>query len=105
MIDEAALEAALDARVQRRLATDRRYRNAENAEEQAAAEHRIELEEELGLLEQANRDRMSSDREPSFVIAARCFAIRDELASLDELAAIDAETIGDPLAGVASVKA
>jgi hypothetical protein len=42
--DEAAYEAAIDAIVQRRLATDRRYRNAENAEEQAEAEATIERE-------------------------------------------------------------
>ena len=104
-MNEAALEAAIDARVQRRLAVDRRYINAENAEEQAAAEHRIELEEELGLLEQGNRDRMSSGRDLSVRAAVRAAEIRDELASLDELAAIDAEAIGDPLAGRASVKA
>jgi hypothetical protein len=41
---ESDLERAIDARVQRRLQTDPRYRYAENAEEQAEAEAAIEAE-------------------------------------------------------------
>jgi len=44
MQNEAQYEAAIAAIVQRRLATDPRYRNAENAEEQAEAEAAIERE-------------------------------------------------------------
>lgn len=36
------LERAVDAEVQKRLATDRAYRNAENADEQADREREIE---------------------------------------------------------------
>jgi hypothetical protein len=39
------IEALLDRRVQRRLATDAAYRNAENAEEQQEREEQIEREE------------------------------------------------------------
>jgi hypothetical protein len=48
---ESDLERAIDARVQRRLQTDPRYRNAENAEDQAEAEAAIEAEvcRELGV--------------------------------------------------------
>lgn len=48
MIDthsEAQREALLDARIMRRLATDKAYRNAENAEDQAEREAQIEREE------------------------------------------------------------
>jgi hypothetical protein len=51
MRDEAAYEAAIDAMVQRQLAVDPRYRNAENAEEQAEAEAAIERE----IIERAER--------------------------------------------------
>lgn len=99
MIDEAALEAAIDARVQRRLAVDRRYRNAENAEEQAAAERRIELEEELYLLVEANRARMAAGDLPTIAHTSRAEAIAREL---DELRELDQHP--DPLAGRASVR-
>lgn len=98
--DEQGFEAILDARVMRRLATDRRYRNAESSEEQAAAERRIELEEELGLLEQRQRARMSRGDLPRLGDAARIGDIRQELADLAEL-----EQHPDPFAGRASVKA
>lgn len=45
-MDEAAREQLLDKRIQRRLATDAAYRNAENAEDQSAREWAIEREEE-----------------------------------------------------------
>lgn len=40
-MDEATYERIADARVQRRLAIDAAYRNAENAEEQAIREDEI----------------------------------------------------------------
>lgn len=48
---EAEVERAIDARVQRRLATDRAYLNAENAEEQSEREEQItrQVERELGV--------------------------------------------------------
>lgn len=46
---DAERERILDARIQRRLATDRAYRNAANAEEQAQREEEIEREEEARL--------------------------------------------------------
>lgn len=46
---EAERERILDKRVQARLATDRAYRNAANAEEQAQREEEIELEEDRKL--------------------------------------------------------
>lgn len=48
-VDEATTEALLDKRVQRRLASDSAYRNAENAEEQSEREHEIEREESARL--------------------------------------------------------
>jgi hypothetical protein len=48
-LDDAELEAAIDRRVMRRLATDRRYLAAENAEEQAEAEAAITAEVEREL--------------------------------------------------------
>lgn len=48
--DEAAAERVIDARVQRRLAKDRAYLHAEDAEEQARQEDRIENEETLAYL-------------------------------------------------------
>lgn len=50
--NEEQFEALLDARVQRRLSTDRDYLHAENSEEQALAERKIELQEELVILQQ-----------------------------------------------------
>ena len=41
---EAAIEALIDRRVMARLATDAAYRNAANADEQAAREDEIEAE-------------------------------------------------------------
>lgn len=51
---DAELEAAIDRRVQRRLATDREYRFAETAEQQAEREDEItrQVERELGLDEE-----------------------------------------------------
>jgi hypothetical protein len=51
MTRDVDIERAVDSRVQRRLSTDPRYRNAENAEEQSAAEEAItrEVERELGV--------------------------------------------------------
>jgi len=46
---EAEREKLLDARIQRRLATDSAYRNAENAEQQAERENEIEREEDAKL--------------------------------------------------------
>lgn len=46
---ESEREAIIDRRVQRRLATDRAYLNAENAEEQAAREQEITDEEDALL--------------------------------------------------------
>jgi hypothetical protein len=44
-MDEATYERMVDLNVQRRLATDRAYKNAENAEEQAEREAEITREE------------------------------------------------------------
>jgi hypothetical protein len=43
-LTEAQIEAILEARVMRRLATDSEYRNAENAEQQADREAEITRE-------------------------------------------------------------
>lgn len=48
-MDEATREALLDSRIQRRLASDSAYRNAENAEEQSEREAEIEREEDAKL--------------------------------------------------------
>jgi hypothetical protein len=48
-MNEATRERLLDAKVQRRLATDSAYRNAENTEEQAEREAEIEREEDERL--------------------------------------------------------
>jgi hypothetical protein len=48
--NEAQIEALIDRRVQARLATDRDYLFAENAEQQALAERKIELQEERAVL-------------------------------------------------------
>ena len=49
-MNEAQFEALVDRRVQARLSTDRDYLLAENAEVQALAERKIELQEELAVL-------------------------------------------------------
>ncbi|MBO0705559.1 MAG: hypothetical protein J2P39_09585 [Candidatus Dormibacteraeota bacterium] len=51
MTYDAAIEAAIDHRVWRRLATDRAYIHAANAAEQAAREEEItrQVERELGV--------------------------------------------------------
>jgi hypothetical protein len=48
-LTEAEFERALDRMVMRRLATDREYRNAENAEQQAEREEQITRECERRL--------------------------------------------------------
>jgi hypothetical protein len=48
-MEENEREAILDRRIQARLATDRAYRNAENAEEQSDREAAIEREEDAKL--------------------------------------------------------
>lgn len=48
-MDEATRERILDKRIMARLATDRAYRFAENAEEQAERERQIETEEDSKL--------------------------------------------------------
>lgn len=50
-MNEEQIERVIDARVQRRLATDKAYLNAENADEQAEREAEIvaEVMRELGL--------------------------------------------------------
>jgi len=48
-MNESTRERLLDIKVQRRLATDSAYRNAENAEEQSAREWQIEREEDAKL--------------------------------------------------------
>lgn len=53
--DAATLESVCDGRVQRRLATDRAYRNAENAEEQAEREQEITEQEWAKLTGGAGR--------------------------------------------------
>lgn len=52
-MDNAQLEAIIDRRVQARLATDRDYLFAEDAETQALAERKIELQEERAVLNAA----------------------------------------------------
>jgi len=56
-MDDVTRERALDAMVMRRLRTDRRYLNAENADEQAEAEEVItaECEAELDAAESRRR--------------------------------------------------
>lgn len=46
---DSEIERIIDARVQRRLATDAAYLNAENAEEQAAREAVIVAQEERAI--------------------------------------------------------
>jgi hypothetical protein len=48
--NESEIEATIDRRVQARLATDRDYLFAEDAEVQALAERKIELQEERAVL-------------------------------------------------------
>lgn len=55
-MNEAQIEALLDRRVQARIRTDRDYLFAENAEQQALAERKIELQEEYALLAAGGRD-------------------------------------------------
>jgi len=44
-MDDVTYERVLDRRIQARLASDRAYRNAENAEQQTEREEQIEREE------------------------------------------------------------
>lgn len=55
-MNESQIETYLDKRVQARLRTDRDYLFAENAEVQALAERKIELQEERALLAAGGRD-------------------------------------------------
>lgn len=48
-MNEVERERILDARIMRRLSTDRAYRFAENAEEQKAREEEVEREEDERL--------------------------------------------------------
>lgn len=66
MGNDAAVEQAIDRRVQRRLATDRAYLHAENAEVQAAREEAItrQVERELGVNEE-ERDGPDHRRNPA----------------------------------------
>lgn len=48
-MDTPTFERVLDKRIQERLASDRAYRNAANADEQAAREEEIEAEESTRL--------------------------------------------------------
>ncbi len=56
-MDDATREQILDKRIQARLATDRAYLNAENAEEQAEREEEIESQE-AERLQWEQRDRL-----------------------------------------------
>ncbi len=56
-MDDATREELLDKRIQRRLATDSAYRNAENAEEQAEREREIEESENDFLDHQLHQNR------------------------------------------------
>jgi hypothetical protein len=49
-MNETEREQLIDRRVQARMQTDRDYLFAETAEEQAIAEHKIELQEERAVL-------------------------------------------------------
>lgn len=74
---EETLERALDLRVQRRIATDAAYRNAENAEEQADRELEIE-EEELAALERERGLAYCNAGHPAHVAAHGCGPCNDE---------------------------
>jgi hypothetical protein len=62
MTTEAQLERRIDAAVQERLAHDRAYRNAANAEEQAAREEEIEREETRRIVGRDPWDEIEVDR-------------------------------------------
>lgn len=90
MTNEETRERALDLRVQARLATDRAYRYAENAEEQAERERQIEEEEERELDAIAMTRPMDGRLSTRVLIGdavdvmrngprSRIFALRDEL--------------------------
>jgi len=55
-IEEHEAERMIDARVQRATQRDRRYLNAENAEQQSQAELVIELEATVAVLEKYDVD-------------------------------------------------
>lgn len=86
MLNDSKLEALIDRRVQGRLSTDRDYLAAENSEEQALAERKIELQEEAGVLASATLDPQSFDSSyPAYrlgEIAAELEGIYEELRSL-----------------------
>ena len=61
-MQDVTTEQLIDRRVQRRLATDRDYLFAEDAEQQALAERKIELQEEQAVLRMAARPTVSEQR-------------------------------------------
>lgn len=61
-MNDADREAIIDRAVQRRLATDSAYRNAEDAEQQAEREAEIVRQEEEALDRSAFRFRMEQAR-------------------------------------------
>lgn len=90
MTNEETRERALDRRVQARLATDRAYLYAENAEEQAERERQIEEEEERELEAIAMTRPMDGRLSTRVLVGdaadvmrngprSRIFALRDEL--------------------------
>jgi hypothetical protein len=76
VLNDSKLEALIDRRVQARLSTDRDYLFAEDAEQQALAERKIELQEEQAVLGSATLDPSSFD--PSYP-AYRLGEIEQEL--------------------------
>lgn len=61
-MDDRTTEQILDRRVEARMKTDRDYLFAENAEVQALAERKIELQEELALIASYARPTVAEQR-------------------------------------------
>lgn len=97
MYDFDLIEAELDRRVQARLSTDRDYCWAENAEEQALAERKIELQEESAILHRVQTTKYG-DRASWNSIQRRIEAIDVELEGVyDELRKLVGVRPGDPM--------
>jgi hypothetical protein len=80
MWNEAEIEALIDRRVQGRLSTDRDYAFAENAEQQALAERKIELQEELAVMDRLAPKHAGAERRAAGIREIELPAVLDELA-------------------------
>lgn len=84
MWNESEIEALIDRRVQGRLASDRDYAFAENAEQQSLAERKITLQEELAVLDGLAHKHPEAARRAADIREIELPQIIDEIANADD---------------------